>query len=77
MVSSAPLSIDIPKIEELRFFPLQSAKSVPPLKPEHRNLFGKALQTPLTERDEARRVFLAQFAHQARDDDAVGLGFAA
>ena len=51
--------------------------SVPPLKPEHLSLLGKALESPLAERHESRRILLAQLARESGHDDAVGLGFAA
>ncbi len=54
------------------------ADSVPPLEPEHLSLIGKALESPLAERHEPRRILvLAQLARESGNDDAVGLGFAA
>ena len=51
--------------------------SVPPLKPEHLSLIGKALKSPLAKRHESRCVLLAQLARESGNDDAVRLGFAA
>ena len=51
--------------------------SVPPLKSEHLSLIGKALESPLAEGQESRRILLAQLAGKSGHDDAIGLGFAA
>ena len=50
---------------------------IAPFEPEHRCPFGETLQAPLAERDEARRILVGEFAHDAGNHDAVGLGFAA
>src|ERR1700722_20869089 len=63
---------------ETRWWLRGIADSVSPLEPEHLGLVGKALQSPLAERYEPRRILLmAQFAREPGSNDPVGLGLAA